>query len=55
MTITFTNPMIACGQWFFTELTVQDPAAPSDSGSIMIAPDTYDSMTTPDCLPPSTG
>jgi len=55
VTISFTDPMIVCGRWFFTELTVHDPAAPSDSGTIMIAPDSYDSMTTPDCLPPSTG
>ena len=55
VTITFAAPMIVCGQWFFTEFTVHDPAAPSDSGTIMIAPDSYNSLTTPDCLPPSNG
>src|SRR6266568_3417878 len=55
VTISFTDPMIVCGHWFFTQFTVDDPAASSDSGTIMIAPDSYDSMTTPDCLPPSNG
>ena len=55
VTITFNDPMIVCGQWFFTSFTVNDPAAPADSGSISITPDSYNSMTTPDCLPPSNG
>jgi len=55
MTITFTDPMIVCGQWFFTQLTVEDPANSAVGGKFAIAPDSYDSMTTPDCLPPSNG
>ena len=55
VTITFNDPMIVCGQWFFTSFTVNDPAAPADSGSVSIAPDSYNSMTNPDCLPPSNG
>ena len=55
VTITFNDPMIVCGQWFFTRFTANDPAAPADSGSVSIAPDSYNSMTNPDCLPPSNG
>jgi hypothetical protein len=55
VTIAFANPMIVCGQWFFTQLTVTDPANSTVSGKYSIAPDSYNSMTTPDCLPPGSG
>ena len=55
VTITFTDPMIVCGQWFFTQLTVDDPTNSAVGGKFAIAPDSYDSMTIPDCLPPSNG
>ena len=55
VTMTFTHPMIVCGQWFFTQLTVEDPANPAVGGKEAIAPDSYHSMSTPDCLPPSSG
>ena len=55
VTIMFKDPMIVCGQWFFTKFTVIDPAAPAGSGSVSIAPDSYNSETNPDCLPPSNG
>lgn len=55
VTITFTDPMIVCGQWFFTQLTVDDPANSAVGGKFAIAPDSFNSMTIPDCLPPSNG
>jgi hypothetical protein len=52
VTVTFTDPNIVCGKWFFTELNIQDVDDPQLSSRRNIAPDT-DAQGY--CLPPSAG
>jgi hypothetical protein len=53
VSIKFIDPKIVCGQWFFTHLSVADPADAEVNGALPIAPDT--DAQGRQCLPPSNG
>jgi hypothetical protein len=40
VTVTFTDPEVVCGKWFFTKLDIQDPADSHAGGQETITPDT---------------
>lgn len=53
VTITFTDPEVVCGRWFFTKLDIQDPADSHVGGQETIAPDADANGN--QCLAPSSG
>jgi hypothetical protein len=52
VTIKFIDPMVVCGQWFFTKLSVQDSETADATGQFPITPDAGAHGS---CLPPSNG
>jgi hypothetical protein len=50
VTLSFEDPKIVCGQWFFTRFEVKDTANPAIDGSTPIAPDRFSDTYTPPCL-----